>query len=330
MAASIRDVAKRANVGPATVSRVLNNNGYVSEETRAKIEAAMRELHYTPNELARNLFHKKTGIIAVLVPSVANPFFAEFVDTVESELYVRGYKTMLCNTVKEKNAELEYLDMLNRYIVDGVITGVHSLDAEEYRKIHKPIVALDRFLGEDIPVIAVDHKKGGYLAAEELVRCGCRSVLHFRGAQQVESPYHDRHYEFDRVMEENGIKVFSYELEWNRFDAEYYEKTIEDVFSSGIRADGVFGVDQIAIRYMNAAIRRGIKVPEDVKIVAYDGTFITQFTEPRLTVVAQPIDRLAYESARLISHLVDGKVYKNKQVLLDVSFYRGGTTGSCE
>lgn len=74
MAASIRDVAKRANVGPATVSRVLNNNGYVSEETRAKIEAAMRELHYTPNELARNLFHKKTGIIAVLVPSVANPF----------------------------------------------------------------------------------------------------------------------------------------------------------------------------------------------------------------------------------------------------------------
>ena len=330
MAASIRDVAKKANVGPATVSRVLNNNGYVSEETRAKIEAAMRELHYTPNELARNLFHKKTGIIAVLVPSVANPFFAEFVDTVESELYVRGYKTMLCNTVKEKNAELEYLDMLNRYIVDGVITGVHSLDAEEYRKIHKPIVALDRFLGEDIPVIAVDHKKGGHLAAEELVRCGCRSVLHFRGAQQVESPYHDRHYEFDRVMEENGIKVFSYELEWNRFDAEYYEKTIEDVFSNGIRADGVFGVDQIAIRYMNAAIRRGIKVPEDVKIVAYDGTFITQFTEPRLTVVAQPIDRLAYESARLISHLVDGKVYKNKQVLLDVSFYRGGTTGSCE
>lgn len=330
MAASIRDVAKKANVGPATVSRVLNNNGYVSEETRAKIEAAMRELHYTPNELARNLFHKKTGIIAVLVPSVANPFFAEFVDTVESELYVRGYKTMLCNTVKEKNAELEYLDMLNRYIVDGVITGVHSLDAEEYRKIHKPIVALDRFLGEDIPVIAVDHKKGGHLAAEELVRCGCRSVLHFRGAQQVESPYHDRHYEFDRVMEENGIKVISYELEWNRFDAEYYEKTIEDVFSSGIRADSVFGVDQIAIRYMNAAIRRGIKVPEDVKIVAYDGTFITQFTEPRLTVVAQPIDRLAYESARLISHLVDGKVYKNKQVLLDVSFYRGGTTGSCE
>lgn len=72
--ASIRDVAKKANVGPTTVSRVLNNSGYVSDETRQKIEAAMRELDYTPNELARNLFHKKTGIIAVLVPTVAHPF----------------------------------------------------------------------------------------------------------------------------------------------------------------------------------------------------------------------------------------------------------------
>ena len=87
--ASIRDVARKANVGPATVSRVLNNSGYVSEETRRKIEDAMRELNYTPNELARNLFHKKSGIIAILVPSVSHPFFAELVKCVETELYAR-------------------------------------------------------------------------------------------------------------------------------------------------------------------------------------------------------------------------------------------------
>ena len=164
--ASIRDVAKRAGVGVGTVSRLLNESGYVSGETRAKIEDAMKELDYTPNELARNLYHKKTGIIAVLVPNVSNPFFAEFVDYVEAELYQLGYKMMLCNTAKTHNAELEYLDMLNRHIVDGIITGVHSLDVEEYKKIHKPIVALDRYLGEDIPVVAVDHKEGGRLAAE--------------------------------------------------------------------------------------------------------------------------------------------------------------------
>ena len=198
--ASIRDVAKEAGVGVGTVSRFLNDSGYVSEDTSIKIEEAMKKLDYTPNELARNLYHKKSGIIAVLVPNVSNPFFAEFVDYVEQGLYDAGFKMMLCNTEKESNAELEYLDMLNRHIVDGIITGVHSLDVEEYRKIHKPIVALDRYLGEDIPVVAVDHKEGGRLAAETLIANGCKKVLHFTGDTKVESPYHERHYEFERIM----------------------------------------------------------------------------------------------------------------------------------
>lgn len=324
--ASIRDVAKKANVGSTTVSRVLNNSGYVSEETRRKIEDAMRELDYTPNELARNLFHKKTGIIAVLVPSVAHPFFAEFVEYAEAELYKRGYKTMLCNTVKEENAELEYLDMLNRHIVDGVITGVHSLAVEEYRKIHKPIVALDRYLGEEIPVVAVNHKQGGRLAAEELIRSGCKSVLHFRGSLAVESPYHDRHYEFERIMKENHIQTYSYELEWNRFDASYYKQAIQEVWSMEMEFDGVFGVDELAIGYMNEAVRRGWKVPDELKIIAYDGTYVTDIVEPAVTAVAQPMEALAKESVRLISKLVDGKVYRNKQVLLDVGIRKGKTT----
>ena len=115
------------------------------------------ELDYTPNELARNLFREKTGIVALLVPSISHPFFAAFVEKAEEALHSRGYKTMLCNTAKEENAELEYLDMLNRHIVDGIISGVHSLEIEEYQKIKKPIVALDRYLGADIPVVAVSY-----------------------------------------------------------------------------------------------------------------------------------------------------------------------------
>ena len=197
--ASIKDVAQKAGVGVGTVSRVLNDSGYVSDETREKIEEAMKNLQYTPNELARNLYHKKSGIIAVLVPTVEIPFFAELVHNIEAELYNEGFKIMLCNTDKAHNAELEYLDMLNRHIVDGVITGVHSLDVEEYKKIKKPIVAFDRYLGEDIPVVAVDHKEGGRLAAEILLKNGCKKIVHFRGATAVESPYHERHFEFEEL-----------------------------------------------------------------------------------------------------------------------------------
>ena len=324
--AGIKDVAKRAGVGVGTVSRMLNDSGYVAEETREKIEVAMRELNYTPNELARNLYHKRSGIIAVLVPNVSNPFFTEFVDYAEAELYEAGYKMMICNTVKERNAELEYLDMLNRHIVDGVITGVHSLDVEEYRKIHKPIVALDRYLGEHIPVVAVNHKEGGRLAAETLIRTGCKKVLHFMGSTAVESPYHERHYEFERIMKANHIKTYTYELEWNRFDSEYHREAVQDVFAKGIEFDGVFGVDGLAIECMNESIRRHLKVPRDVKFVSYDGTFITELVEPKMTSVVQPIEGLAKESVRLLCNLIGGKEYNNKEVVLGVQLRKGNTT----
>lgn len=324
--AGIKDVAKRAGVGVGTVSRMLNDSGYVAEETREKIEVAMRELNYTPNELARNLYHKRSGIIAVLVPNVSNPFFTEFVDYAEAELYEAGYKMMICNTVKERNAELEYLDMLNRHIVDGVITGVHSLDVEEYKKIHKPIVALDRYLGEHIPVVAVNHKEGGRLAAETLIRNGCKKVLHFMGSRAVESPYHERHYEFERIMKANHIKTYTYELEWNRFDSEYHREAVRDVFSKGIEFDGVFGADGLAIECMNESIRRHLKVPRDVKFVAYDGTFITELVEPQMTSIVQPIEGLAKESVRLLRNLIGGKEYNNKEVVLGVMLRKGNTT----
>lgn len=324
--ASIRDVAKEAGVGVGTVSRFLNDSGYVSENTRQKLEKAMKKLDYTPNELARNLYHKKSGIIAVLVPNVSNPFFAEFVDYVEQGLYNEGFKMMLCNTEKESNAELEYLDMLNRHIVDGIITGVHSLDVEEYKKIHKPIVALDRNLGEDIPVVAVDHKEGGKLAAETLIENGCKRILHFTGDTKVESPYHERHYEFERIMKEHGVQTIRYELKWNRMDAQYYKEAVKEVLEKDMDFDGVFGVDRLAIECMNEMIRRHKKVPRDVKFVAYDGTYVTEMVEPEMTAIVQPIEELARESVRLICRLVNGKIYKDRNVILKVRLEKRKTT----
>lgn len=324
--AGIKDVAKRAGVGVGTVSRMLNDSGYVAEGTRKKIEIAMKELNYTPNELARHLYHKRTGIIAVIVPNISNPFFVEFVDYAEAELYKAGYKMMLCNTAKESNAEMEYLDMLNRHIVDGIIAGAHSLDVEEYKKIHKPIVALDRYLGERIPVVAVNHKEGGRLAAETLIRNGCKKVLHFRGTTTVESPYHERHVEFERIMKENNIETCPYELEWNRLDSRYYREVVQDIFSEGLAFDGVFAVDRLAIECMNETIRRHRKVPQDVKVVAYDGTFITEVVEPRVTVIVQPIEEMAKESVRLLGDLIHGKEYQNMQVVFGVQLRKGDST----
>ncbi len=324
--ASIRDIAREAGVGVGTVSRLINGSGYVSEDTKIKIENAMKKFNYTPNELARNLYHKRSGIIAVIVPNIVNPFFSEFVNHVETELFNAGFKMMLCSTTKENNAEHDYLDMLNRHIVDGIITGVHTLDIEEYLKMRKPIVAFDRYLGDHIPVVTVDHKKGGKLAAEALIRSGCKKVLHFKGATKVKSPYHKRHFEFDRVMKENNVKTIGYDLDWNRFELCYMKKAIANVFSNEIDFDGVFGVDGLAIECMNEVIKRHKNVPEDVKLVSYDGTYAVDMVEPRLTVIVQPIQELAKEAVRLVLELLQGKKYEKKSVVLDVELRQGDTT----
>jgi len=320
--AGIKDVAKKAGVGVGTVSRAINNSGYVSEKTRQRVEQAMAELDYTPNELARNLYRKKTGIVAVLVPTVSHPFFAEFVNYIEIELHERGYKTMICNTAKEKNYESEYLQMLKRHVVDGVITGVHSLNLQEYLDVEMPIVALDRYIGERIPVVAVNHKKGGRLAADEFIKAGCKYVLQFREAKQVESPAQERYIEFERIIRENHIKLYSYELEWNKFDLDYFGKVTKRAFREHPDADGAFGTDLLALSYLKVALSHGKKVPEDIKVVAYDGTQITKIADPGTVVIKQPIEMLAKEAVRLIVNRIDGKEYANRVVKLEVELIK--------
>lgn len=318
----IKDVAKKAKVGVGTVSRTVNNNGYVSPETRQKIEAAMRELNYVPNELARNLYRKRTGIVAVLVPTVAHPFFSEFVNFIEMELHERGYKTMICNTDKEKNYELEYLEMLRRHIVDGVITGVHSLNQQEYRNIDMPVVALDRYIGEKIPVVAVNHKEGGMLAAADLLAAGCKKVIQFSQARQVEAPAQERYTEFEKIMQDHNVRVYTYEPAHNRFEIEYYLEITEKAYQEHPDADGVFGTDLLVLSYMKAAMTDGKRIPEDLKVVAYDGTSVVQTIYPRITVIRQPIQELAKESSRLIVNKIEGKEYINRTVELKVTLIK--------
>lgn len=324
--ASIKDVAKKAGVGVATVSRVLNENGYVSEQAKEKVQEAMKELNYTPNEVARQLYRKKVGIVAVLIPDVSQSFYGELTKNIETILFEHGYKTMICDTFKEKNSEQEYLSMLDRHVVDGIITGVHSLKVESYLKIKKPIVAFDRYLGKKIPVVEANHTDGGKRAAEILINCGCKKVLQFQGARIVKSPSHERHVEFERILRENGVEVILEELEWNSHDHEYFEKTTRMAMEKYADVDGVFGTDMLAAYAMKAAIKQGRQVPKDVKIVAYDGTFITEVTTPSMTTIVQPIQLIAQNLVEIICKMIEGETFENYSVKLDIDVREGEST----
>ena len=141
----IRD---RAGVGIGTVSRALNGSGYISDETKQKIMQAVEELNYKPNELAQNLFRNKSGFIGIVVKNLSHPFMASLVKHVENNLYTNGYKCMLCEVGDNPNRIEEFVEMLQRNVMDGIICCADIPSSVSLAEIHRPIVMIDRYVTE--------------------------------------------------------------------------------------------------------------------------------------------------------------------------------------
>lgn len=323
---TIQDVARHAHVGVGTVSRVLNGNGYVKESTREKVEKAIKELNYTPNEMAKNLFFHRNGIVAVIVPKLSHPFFAEFADAAEEELCKYGFQMMLCNTWNKENNEQTFLEMLKQKRVDGLIMGAHTLDVSAYHNIDRPIVALDREIGFGIPCVSVDHASGGRMAAEEIVRAGCKEVVQMASDEMVIGPFRSRHSEFEKVLKKNGILCHNYVMEWNAFDNNHYAQAAKEIMDLYPDADGYFGTDIGVLNIIRSAQERGKCYPDEFKAVAYDGTGLSELCYPRLTTIAQPIEKLAKECVRLVVNQIRGEKAKEEHVLVNVELRTGDST----
>ena len=207
----MRDVAKEAGVSLSTVSLVVNKTGYVSDDMRARVKAAMKELNYVPNELARNLYKNRTNLVGVIVPTIRHPFFATLTAHLQRELAAQGLRTMLCSTADAENGEVEYVDMLRRHMMDGIIMAAHTEHPADYwTSIHRPIVAFDRTLGEGVPVVRSDHEQGGRLIARQLIDSGARHVVLVGGprsqfAEGTTFPTIRYHLTVERLLAEAGI-----------------------------------------------------------------------------------------------------------------------------
>ena len=321
----IRDVAAYAGVGIGTVSRALNKTGYVSKETREKIEEAVRVLGYQPNELARNLYRNKSGMIGVVVPDLENPFFAKFLKCTEIELYKYGYKAVVCNTVEISDRVKELIGLMNQNVLDGLIVGVDPPDDVELNQIRKPVVSLDRNWGDGIPVVTSDNEKGGRLVAEQIVESGCKSVLMFEGRTYIRQPFDNRGREVRRILEENNISIIRAEIEWNLLSYEYYMETVEKYLSIFDKVDAVYAGDLIAAACLVVAERKKIKVPEELKIIGYDGLDIAKLTSPMLTTVRQDIQLMSRYCVETLMKLLDGNENIPSLQICDVMLWKGGT-----
>lgn len=316
--ANIKDVAKKAGVSVNTVSRYLNNRGYISDETRQKIKDAIEELNYIPNQVARNLFKNKTDLVGLVIPDIKHPFFSTMTSHIEGELDRLGYKMILCNTTNSPQKEKEYITMLQENKVDGIIIGSHSLDID-YTSIRAPIVALDRYLSPTIPVVTSDHKKGGILSAEYLIESGCKNVLQIIGYSQVKTPSNIRYQSFKETIESYGLEYHDHELDWNQFDFTSYVDIVKKLLDQYPDVDGVFSVDLVIVAYLKEALKRGIKVPEDLTLVGYDGSFVSYMTHPSFPSVVQPYDQIAKKTVEILDKLI--KKEELSQLTFEIDVY---------
>lgn len=156
------DVAKLAGVSKGTASRVLNNRGYISQQTRERIEAAVKELNYYPNENARNLLKRRSGMIGVVVPTITYPYYSEMISFLEKFLKASGYKILLCNTSFSSGASQDYIKLLNNNRVDGAIIFNYKLTEQDYASLSFPIVSIDRHIRDEASYVASDHVQGGH------------------------------------------------------------------------------------------------------------------------------------------------------------------------
>ena len=206
MVAKLTDVAKLAGVSPTTVSRVINKKGYLSEKTIQKVNEAMRELGYKPNNLARSLQGKSAKLIGLIFPNISNVFYAELIDKLEHQLFKNGYKTIICNSEHDSEKEREYIEMLEANQVDGIISGSHNLGIEDYNRVTAPIISFDRNLSPDIPVVSSDNYAGGVLAAQTFSQD--RRPVHIimiTGNDNSNSPTGLRHAGFASVLSKAPI-----------------------------------------------------------------------------------------------------------------------------
>lgn len=307
----MRDVAREAGASLSTVSLVVNGNGYVSRDMRTRIERAMATLHYVPNELARNLFRDRTDIIGMIIPTIRHPFFATLTAAVQRVLSAQGFRTLLCSTVDAKEGEAEYVDMLQRHMMDGIIMASHTEhDVNYWESIARPVVAFDRYLGPGIPAIGSDHEQGGAMEARLLLRTGARHVVMIGGPR---IQFHDlaraddseqggeagttfptvRHYlRLEYELSRAGIRYDYLEAgEVDDFDG--YAKAAHEVFERFDDVDAIVSSDIGGACCVQEALGRGINVPRDLQIIAYDGSYITRVAGMQLTAVHQNFQGIA-------------------------------------
>lgn len=319
---TMKDVAREAGVALGTVSKVVNGLP-VGESYRIRVEQAIKKLNYRVNNYAKGLRGNKTYMVAVMVPNVISPYFAWLVNCINRQLSQRKHHMVLFATDYNPNLEQEYVFLAEQQQVDGIICLSYNPNLKIPESV--PMVSIDRYFGDKIPCVASDNYGGGRLAAEKLVALGCKNLAFLRIGSKLTNEPNKRKDGFSSACEMMGVsctmKIVDDGTPYPVFEA-FLQEHLHD---GKLDFDGIFCVtDALAHQISNTLRCMGLRVPEDVQIIGFDG--VRKFGDLDLycSSIVQPVDKIAETCVNMV--LDPNLNAAPSLVCLPVHYAYGGTT----
>ena len=307
---TLGDVAKRAGVSMMTVSRVINNSGYISQETRQRVERAIADLGYVPNALARSLRFKQTKTLALVLTDITNPFFTTVARGVEDAASEQDFSVMFCNTDESQVEEAEYLSVIVQKQVDGMllVPAATAPDSARFlRERNVPFVVLDRRIrGDAVDTVRGDSEQGAYDLTLHLLSLGHRRIGMLSGPSVVMTAA-DRVAGYRRAMADAGAPVDESLILEGPYTLEGGYTLAEQMLTVKPRPTGLVAANNfIAIGALRALRVAGLRVPQDVSLVAFDDLPPSIVIDPFFTVVSQPAYEMGQKATALLLERLAG------------------------
>ncbi|WP_031555781.1 LacI family DNA-binding transcriptional regulator [Oribacterium sp. FC2011] len=305
--ATLKDVAALAHVDVSTVSRALNNSSYVHPDTKARVMAAVKELSYKPNVLARGLRHGKLNTIAIVIPKINYSIFSHVAFGVEKEAQAKGYAVIMVNTGNDGVIEKESLNKLRNSFIDGMIIASTGSNKRLIRDINTeiPVVQFVRCFDPNISCVDVNYTEIGYKAVYHLYEKGCRRIAIINASIPL-APYMERYTGYKRALSELGLEEIAISKESLLQDIFYgYECTL-DLLDKYDDIDAVLMAgDAQAMGALRALKERKISVPEQIKVMSMTGTEVGSMLETSLTAFELPEEEIGSQAALMLIRAIE-------------------------
>ena len=323
-APTMKDVAREAGVSLGTVSKVINGIP-VGEEYRKKVESAIKMLDYHVNAYAKGLKNNRTYTIAVILPNMINPFFCLVAHYINRALVRHGYRMLLCDTDYDYTKEQEMVQMAEQNKVDGIIALTYNPNLKISPEVRS--VSIDRYLSSGIPCVASDNYNGGRLAVQKLVENGCTRLAFLRIGSSLTSETNKRRDGFAAECEARGIPYTLKILQDGAPLEEFDQFLQENRTDSGLAFDGIFCVtDKLAVKTVQMLHRMGLRVPEDVQVIGYDGLRTFGDEDYYCSTIVQPVEAIADTCVDLVLQEKESAANTPSLLCLPVRYAYGGTT----